>query len=1108
MNQPPPPSTVPPSRRRVAFRRAVVALVVAAVAGSGLVATAAQAVGQRVNLRLLLVSDGGPASSAFAAELGRQGVPFTTVDLADAARPRLTQDFLEDDAAGTGRFQGVLLPNQAGGGLGADELAALAAYEREYAVRQVNGYDFPTTSMGLVNQWSGSLDGTPATVTAAGLAGPFRYLTGRLAFEDADPAVLETFGYVAQPVSPMPEGTSYTPYVSVTTSTGVSGSVLGVHTSAGREELVLTASVNQYMQWGSLLLPGIVEWVTRGVHLGYRRAYLNVHIDDIFLPDSRWSVDGNCTPGDDCVDPAVTTPDIRMTPADVTRLVQWQQANGVRLDMVYNGGGSEAAAAANGGTDPLTTALLAAKDEFRWINHTWSHPYLGCIQIAPTVQGQPWTCATSPTQTPRQDPEVPQQLSGGVYWASQAFLTDQVVRNRDWGVSKGLPNFAVDELVTGEHSGLRSLPNQPQDNPFLAPALQAAGIAYTGSDASREPDARTIGVTTTVPRHPMNIYYNTATYREQIDEYNWYYTSRANGGSGICEDNPATSTCITPLPSATAAEAKASFDSYLKVVEARNALKFVLTNDPAPFYAHQSNLAEDGLLYPVLEEIVRTYAAAVDRTRSPLVQTGMAGQAQARQRLQAWDAVDESVTAYVDARGVHVPDAAADVPLTVPEGSRGGRLEGYAGSLSGWQASATTVALPSPAGGYLVETPATAPGVPDAGVATAGNASAALSWTAPVTDGGSPLTAYVVRAFAAGSTTPAATAVVAPGALSGTVTGLANGTSYRLSVAAVNAVGESAQSGLSTAVTPSVANASVPQAVAGDDGNASATVTWVRPAVTAGVTGWRLRVYLGTSTTASLTATLDASRTSAQLTGLTNGRAYTADVTPVFGTTTGTSSTRTEPFTPALSAQTASAPSLASVTPGLGVVDVAWAAPADNQAGAVTGYRVRAYAGTTSTTAARDVTVGADVRSLSLTGLAVGTAYTVDVTVLRSASTGPLSARSVAVVPVATAPSAPVVGAASSGSLGWPYTAVARWSPPASEGGSPVTGYLVTAVQVDSLNRPTGATQSSGWLSATSRSWTMTDLLFANRRYYFTVQARNAIGVSPASAPSDVVVQR
>jgi hypothetical protein len=81
---------------------------------------------------------------------------------------------------------------------------------------------------------------------------------------------------------------------------------------------VLSAAYNPYMQWYNELAPGIVAWMTRGIHLGYQRNYFAVHVDDVLMANGRWSVAGNCTPGDDCVDPTISTRDIRMTAADVT----------------------------------------------------------------------------------------------------------------------------------------------------------------------------------------------------------------------------------------------------------------------------------------------------------------------------------------------------------------------------------------------------------------------------------------------------------------------------------------------------------------------------------------------------------------------------------------------------------------------------------------------------------------------------------------------------------------------------------------------------------------------------------------------------------------------
>ncbi|WP_198424453.1 fibronectin type III domain-containing protein [Geomonas limicola] len=90
---------------------------------------------------------------------------------------------------------------------------------------------------------------------------------------------------------------------------------------------------------------------------------------------------------------------------------------------------------------------------------------------------------------------------------------------------------------------------------------------------------------------------------------------------------------------------------------------------------------------------------------------------------------------------------------------------------------------------------ATAPGAPTIGTATVGNAQATVSFTPPVSNGGSAITSYTVTSTPGGKT---ATGSASPL----TVTGLTNGTSYTFTVTATNAAGTSTASAASNAVTP------------------------------------------------------------------------------------------------------------------------------------------------------------------------------------------------------------------------------------------------------------------------------------------------------------------
>ncbi|HZR49609.1 MAG TPA: fibronectin type III domain-containing protein [Streptosporangiaceae bacterium] len=96
----------------------------------------------------------------------------------------------------------------------------------------------------------------------------------------------------------------------------------------------------------------------------------------------------------------------------------------------------------------------------------------------------------------------------------------------------------------------------------------------------------------------------------------------------------------------------------------------------------------------------------------------------------------------------------------------------------------------------------TLPAAPSGVIASAGNGSASVTWTAP-SDGGSPITSYTVTPYVAGVAQQATTISGNPPATSATITGLTNGTSYTFTVSATNAVGTGPASAPSNAVTPS-----------------------------------------------------------------------------------------------------------------------------------------------------------------------------------------------------------------------------------------------------------------------------------------------------------------
>ncbi|MFJ7296196.1 hypothetical protein [Streptomyces collinus] len=673
------------------------------IAALGLPAGAAHAdTTPRVDLRVLVVSDGGPSTDAIAAELAAAGTPYTRIDLTQSGRTVIDAGFLADTVEGRPRakFQAVVLPNDNPFPAGSAEMAALTAYEQTYDIPQVDAYTYARPEAGLQypvhGGYSGSIDGKRAEVTAAGRSGPFGYLDGAVPFEDNDPAVGESYAYLSKPVA----GADFTPYVQATIpGQSAKGTLVGEYRHDGRRELVVTFVYNQYQQQFRLLARGIVEWMTGGVHLGASRNYFSVHVDDVFAADDRWNSTLNCTPGDvDCTDPNATPDPIRMTSADVDHAVDWQNDKDFTLDFAYNGAGSADHREDNNGADALADRLIARRGEFRWINHTYSHPFLGCVQDTTVV---PWKCATD--------------ADGSTRWMSRNDISDEIAINRVWGERAGLP-LVNDELVTGEHSGMKVLPQQPEDNPNLALALGDNDIGWLGSDNSREPAQRRVGPATTVPRYPMNVFYNAGRAAEQVDEYNWIYTSRAQGGSGICEDNPATTTCLpAPLDTAT------GYADHIVPLETRIALGHVLANDPKPHFIHQSNLAEDRIAYPVLNGVLDGYEALFTED-TPVVNPRMRDIGTELRRRADWQAAHRAgeVTAHRigDTVTVDAPDGLA-VPATLPTGAKlaGAAFgEAYAGAVSGWTPSTgepLTLTLPAsapaPAADAGGPTPATGP---------------------------------------------------------------------------------------------------------------------------------------------------------------------------------------------------------------------------------------------------------------------------------------------------------------------------------------------------------------------------------------------------------------
>jgi large repetitive protein len=227
---------------------------------------------------------------------------------------------------------------------------------------------------------------------------------------------------------------------------------------------------------------------------------------------------------------------------------------------------------------------------------------------------------------------------------------------------------------------------------------------------------------------------------------------------------------------------------------------------------------------------------------------------------------------------------------------------------------------PGPAGSSVPVTPATTTDAPTGLAAQRGNGSATLTFTAPVDDGGEPVTGYQV------STDDGDTWAVLPA--NRVVTGLTNGVTYTVRVRAVNSSGTGAASA-SVLVTPAT-TPGAPTDLAASAGDARAVLIFTEPEDGGdAITGYEASLDDGATW-----AALSANRT---VTGLTDGITYTVRVRAVNGVGAGPASTGTT-VTP-LSGLPGAPTGLTAVR-GDGSVILTWTAPGDPGSGPVTGYDV------------------------------------------------------------------------------------------------------------------------------------------------------------------------
>ena len=402
-------------------------------------------------------------------------------------------------------------------------------------------------------------------------------------------------------------------------------------------------------------------------------------------------------------------------------------------------------------------------------------------------------------------------------------------------------------------------------------------------------------------------------------------------------------------------------------------------------------------------------------------------------------------------------------------------------------------------------TNATIPGAPTSvAVSSSTTDTATITWQPPASNGNTPISGYRVSRDGVSTTgVGPITFDVPASSASYTMSPLVSGGTYNLSVAAVNAAGEGPEVTMAVIVsaTAGATVPSIPTAVLVTAPSTSqATVAWSPPVSDGGspITGYRVsRDGTATSGTVNYTTVVAATARSFTMNLLYPARTYNLSVAAINGVGTGPT------FTGAVTIPEADPPvnlpsvptSVTRAAPSPTSAIITWAAPASTGGSAITGYRVaRDGVGGTSTVAPASAT------SYTFGGLTGSTAYFLSVAAINSAGEGPASFDDVVTPAASTGPAAPGAATSVVGSSPSTSQATITWAPPASDGGSAITGYRVTRDGVATSG--TGA--YSTVVAATARSFTM-NLLFTGSEYNLTVAAINAIGTGPAGSVAILV---
>ena len=178
---------------------------------------AAAATPPTLNLNVLLI--GGATTAAWQSALSSEGVAYTLVTPSGSYGAE-TMTLPTLSSGNTANFDAVVFADSPFA-FASGQLTALDAFESQFQIRQVDGYEYPSSLLGET-EVSGSIAGTTGTLNAAGLAA-LPALKGPVPFD------VGTLGYGAS----VNAGAPFTPWL--TSSTGAVLAWVYLHRTATRK---------------------------------------------------------------------------------------------------------------------------------------------------------------------------------------------------------------------------------------------------------------------------------------------------------------------------------------------------------------------------------------------------------------------------------------------------------------------------------------------------------------------------------------------------------------------------------------------------------------------------------------------------------------------------------------------------------------------------------------------------------------------------------------------------------------------------------------------------------------------------------------------------------